>query len=273
MIGKNATEIIQQDCEEHGLKCQQMQYFETADEGSTLDSLFDYCLEHPTSIVTYLHDKGSYHSKPENDKMRFMTTKASVSDECQTMDPNQCNVCSARFSFLPHFHFPGNMWTAHCSYVKNLIRPSEFPERMQEMVDGVLKQKLFDMEAINPNKKQHMVGVGRFAFEHWISSHPDVKPCDVYDGQYRRSYAALPKWNEPWKPHLQQAGWIPLESWPRFDAKGEWFCGKGRLYEFLHLYGKRPATDSFFYDQYSKSHSDCEPVGRPKAKTTKRSIA
>ncbi|KAL3915398.1 MAG: hypothetical protein SGILL_005675 [Bacillariaceae sp.] len=195
--------------------------------------------------------------------MRFMVTKASVSDACQTMDPNTCNVCSARFSYLPHFHFPGNMWTAHCNYVKDLIKPREFPAAMQQMVDGVLRQGRFGMKKMGVDKKQHLVGVGRYAFEHWVSSHPNVKPCDVYEGEYRRSYAKLPKWNEPWKPRLQPVGWIPLQDFPALDSRGDWYCGKGRLYEFLHLYGKRPPVDSWFYDQYASKHRDCVPINPP----------
>jgi len=72
-----------------------------------------------------------------------MITKAALSDECQTVSADQCNVCSARFSPLPFLHSSGNHWTASCDYVSNLIPPAYFYPAMEEVfdekVDEVLK--------------------------------------------------------------------------------------------------------------------------------------
>jgi hypothetical protein len=242
-----------------------MKYVQQGDEGITLDILFEYCIDNPTSIVTYLHDKGSFHSTTQNDNMRFMLTKSIFSDECQTIkDTNMCNTCAARFSFVPHLHFPGNMWTAHCSYVKDLIRPTEFPTKMQNMVDAA--QKIDDLganlEYLHLSKFPWKIGLGRFAYEHWLTSHPDVKPCDVYPGPYRVSYTKLPKKYDSWKPKLQKAGWLSQDQFP--GTKNEWSCGRGRMFEFHHLYGNHPPPTSFIWDQYDMPTPNCpHPIKRP----------
>ena len=67
----------------------------------TLRSLWNYCTEHPTEKVVYLHSKGSSRNSPENENLRNFLTKGALSRECSTL-PTTCNVCSSRFSPLPH---------------------------------------------------------------------------------------------------------------------------------------------------------------------------
>jgi len=268
LIGpKNSTKVIQKFCKKYTkVHCNLLQHYDEGDEGLTLDNLFNYCADNPTSIVTYMHDKGSFHPSDSNDRMRFMLTRAVFTEECQTLNPNVCNICSARFSFLPHMHFPGNIWTAHCSYIKKLIPPTKFPQAMQNMVNSVQKNyPEFNLDALELDTCPYRVGMGRFAYEHWATSHPDVYPCDVYDGPYRRSYRNLPEKKMLWKANLQYAGWMPQSKFVLSQQdKSTWFCGGGRLHEFMYLYGKLPPSESFVWDQYSKPFKECpHPIQRP----------
>ena len=157
-----------------------------------LDNLYDYCLEHPNARVAYLHSKGSYHATWQNERFRRVLTRAALSAECaQAIASSQCNVCSMRFSPIPHFHSPGNMWVATCEYIQQLQRPMEF-----RAVSGFTGKAL------------------RFADEHWVHSHATLnRPCDVYaDASYTWSYKNLPT-----LPKLQAN--MRLQPAPRFDLE------------------------------------------------------
>lgn len=140
-------------------------------EGSemvTLRSVYDYCRQHPERKVAYLHSKGSYHPRPENEALRQFLTRGVLSKIWSETEASQCSVGSSRFSPTPHPHTSGNMWLAQCSYVKELIPPDAFTERMAQV------------EHLTNSSNAACVGSRRFAAEHWIHSHPSVKPCDLY---------------------------------------------------------------------------------------------
>jgi hypothetical protein len=257
VIGNNATDDIQKLC---GPQCHLLRYAQEGDEGLTLESLFDYCTEHPDSLVTYLHDKGSFHPSDRNDRLRIMLTKAVFSDACQTISADQCNICSARFSPLPHFHMAGNMWTAHCSYVRKLIHPRTFADKMDDLMDHVLSKNDTTIPKPTPFqiRQQYMVGLKRYALEHWLGSHPWLQPCDVYpNARYLIAYSNLPKPFEKWTPKLQQAPWLPFQKFKGMFGKGDWFCGPARLLEFEFLYGLRPQPNSFLWSYYAEELRDC----------------
>uniref|UniRef100_A0A7S4NG17 Uncharacterized protein n=1 Tax=Odontella aurita TaxID=265563 RepID=A0A7S4NG17_9STRA len=114
--------------------CSRVAYEEKGNEWVTLQPLYDHCRENPSEWVTYMHNKGSFHPSPENDRMRRMITKAALSDECQTASADVCNVCSNRFTPLPFLHTSGNHWTASCEYVRLLIPPLYFYPAMDEVM-------------------------------------------------------------------------------------------------------------------------------------------
>jgi len=288
----NATEDVARICDEVTTEmssiidhCHLLQAVEHGDEGLTLESLYDYCGNHPQSQVTYLHNKGSFHPSLENTAMRRMLTKAVFSDACQAMPVDKCTVCAARFSPLPHIHMSGNMWTADCSYVNELIRPSEFSSKMEDMMNYSLAlndKSVFPMPHRTYFERPWDYGLERFSFEHWVGSHPKLKPCDVYpDSAYAYGFlnlnitatsipprvvicdsggdcidstsstASNTSSESGWKPILRRVPWIPLENFwnPSFN---EWFCGRGRLAQYKFLYGMYPNADSFFWSYYEK---------------------
>lgn len=270
--GNTFDEHMQKLCKANAHQCQLLRSLEKGNESLTLQSLYDYCTENPRALVTYLHDKGSFHPSERNTLMRVMLTKAAFSDECQSISTEQCTMCGARFSPVPHFHMTGNMFTAHCEYVQKLIPPTEFAQRMDDLVEYVTSfNNSVDQSIHNPPPRptpfqirlQYPVGLKRYALEHWIGSHPAQRPCDVYDNPgYLVAYSNLPhpQMDGKWKPRLRSAPWLPIENFARMNSKGEWFCGPARQVEFAFLYHEQPPLDSFFWDAYRRPNKDC-PIG------------
>jgi hypothetical protein len=172
-----------------------IQHFDEGNEMDTLHALWEYCNIYPTSRVVYLHSKGSYHPKPQNDKFRKFLTRAALSTKCAdatkststvstqstTSDTAVCHVCSARFSPLPHAHVPGNMWLAQCSYIVKLIDPYQFETAMDQVYPIIdhLDDGTYDKRN---GQVMSCRGLGRYGAEHWIGSHPELLPCDLYIG-------------------------------------------------------------------------------------------
>ena len=157
------------------------------DEAGTLNLLWQHCIDdvHSSDTVIYLHNKGSYHPSKANDMLRRFLTQGALSEECMSM-PSTCNVCSSRMSPLPHPHTPGNMWVAKCEYIKKLIHPLKFEAKMEEF------RAFTDFHNTSRGGKAWCSGNGRFAFEHWVHSHPSVTPCDLSDSNYVWGYGGVP---------------------------------------------------------------------------------
>merc|ERR1712129_91196 len=164
----------------------------------TQEELWKYCQRNPVEQVAYIHSKGSYHASMMEDVWRRFLMRGVASEECQNMT-TKCNVCSSRFSPFPHQHVPGNMWLARCSYIRKLANPRLFMHNMSFVHD--LAQRPFNPSLMWDGA---FLGMGRFAAEHWVGSHPDVEPCDVYDGAYR--------WGSPTtseENHYRNSTWVP----------------------------------------------------------------
>ena len=131
--------------------------------------------------MAYLHDKGSFrnvfHSQVRARQKRLrqalLRGLGSVGCVAAITKGDACDVCSTHFTALPHQHTRGNMWLARCSYVKRLIAPPAF-QRGMDAYWGALG---FDKGGTLMGTP--WVGTGRYAMEHWVHSHPSVRPCDV----------------------------------------------------------------------------------------------
>jgi hypothetical protein len=212
-------------------------HYTEGNEGLTLHALWDFCRQpannnHDTKVV-YIHSKGSFHDKPQNTVLRSFLTIGALSEDCHSL-PSQCDVCSSRMSPLPHPHTPGNMWLARCDYISKLADP-------YILEDDKRLPLLF--------KKQNWCrGFGRYFFEHWVHSHPYVKPCDLYTNpSYVWDYSGVPKqaeWfdNSSSSPTAQKQ----LQMAPRFDYEVYFkkrHCKntrassmEERIYNYKHLY-------------------------------------
>lgn len=92
--------------------CHLRKALEKGDEVNTLQALWEFCYSLPqfgTSqdvLVSYIHDKGSYHPSPSNEKARRMATKGAL--ECrnlmpQAKNPRLCNICMGAFHVFPQY--------------------------------------------------------------------------------------------------------------------------------------------------------------------------
>lgn len=216
-------------------------FYKSGSEVITLHNLWEYCKIHadPKQKVVYLHSKGSFHATPENDKLRMFISRGALSKECATL-PSTCNVCSSRMSPIPHPHTSGNMWLARCDYISRLMDPILFGNAMKKIAPTGTNCR----------------GVGRFAAEHWVHSHPQVRPCDLHiDKRYVWNYSPLP--DGDFIKDLQPA--------PRYSMAAYIFnqCGKNgqllqqRLNEYDALYQEKPPQTwwgwQFFMGKNNKS--------------------
>ena len=168
------------------LSCEQIGYYETASESVTLQDIYDFCQnEHAVdSRITYIHSKGSYHQTEINTNWRRALTDSVVHPDCLFPPDDQCNVCGAQFYTRFSTMYPGNMWTAKCSYVKKLLPPLEggdYDNLKTEAIVKFLKYRLWgQLNSTVLDDRIDYFGLGRYRLEHWIGSHPTVRPCELH---------------------------------------------------------------------------------------------
>lgn len=151
-----------------------MKHYEEAFEEVALNDLQNHCKEHPKHRqVIYVHPKGSFHPRPAQNYWRKEGTMVASSEDCaKKLQEGQCNACGARVSFMP-LHFSGNFWRASCDYVKLLPPVMEIESLFAEAYHTAPTDMNFTLEI----KGQAQLGLGRFAVEQWIASHPSFTPC------------------------------------------------------------------------------------------------
>lgn len=101
-------EIFKSTCS----KCKQRARVTKGDEVDTLEALWQYCnLDTvPSSIandtlVSYIHNKGSFHSTKINDRARKRGTRCAFSCRQQMpSNPSLCNMCTSVFRVVPQYH-------------------------------------------------------------------------------------------------------------------------------------------------------------------------
>jgi hypothetical protein len=251
----------------YDMDCRLMKHQSTGQESDTLQDLYDFCVDHPTRRVTYLHNKGSFSFTASNPKIRRLSNRAVLSDACLSMPLNDaypCNVCGLKFFFEPHPHTSGNVWTTECSYVRKLIPPMEWEQKRRHMYQQLALQSDDEFSCFTKsmltghfdgrgnfnesagNSTLQSLGLGRYAMEVWMYSHPDVIPCQSILGLLRRygdGYAS-------WTPKLNRAILYQRRTRIHFDGdqKHNWFQKQGRLWEMRHHYGfEPPQSNPFFY--------------------------
>jgi len=255
-------------------KCHHLEHFTEGDDFVALTALYDHCLSHPSHTVAFMHNHESPMDGPpdQDSHLRKVNLQALIdSDGCATM-PASCNVCSARFLPLPHFHSAGNMFAARCEYVVNLIDPIYFKRTMLEVAASAFldldQAQKWHPNTINPMtlSSNPRLGTGRYANSHWIHSHPGAAPCDTFplvEGlllteTFQPAMAMAPRfpfgtyWTTP-SPSNTQAK-LPKEPWLLLE---------GREHEWLELYDGLPQNDSWingFYCNMSPETSVCDTL-------------
>jgi len=169
------------------LSCEQIGYYETASESVTLQDIYDFCQNDAAADarITYIHSKGSYHQTEINTNWRRALTDAVVHPDCLFPPDDQCNTCGAQFYTRFSTMYPGNMWTAKCSYVRKLLPPlegGEYDRKKKESVTKFLIYRLWgQLKSTLLEDRVDYFGLGRYRLEHWIGSHPSIKPCELHN--------------------------------------------------------------------------------------------
>ena len=101
--------------------------------------------------------------------------------------------------------------------------------------------------------------------EHWIHSHPSVRPCDVFEQKQGHTFVRANQVNldevelkrqmAPRKRVSDANKGKPKWQWEpdQMSTKGThpWFQLPGRLYEWNALYGSVPKNTSWVYSHYT----------------------
>ena len=248
--------------------CRQIAKLDKGEEVDTLQALWEFCNtsngndnnnhnnnnDDDDTLVSYIHDKGSFHYTKSNEMARLIGTRSALlCREEMVQSPATCNICTGIFNLFPQYHAGSNMWTAKCSYIKQLMQPNKYGRSLQNMYDNSLSNTLIvngtEYKCLRKkDQAPNALGLGRYAMERWVLSHPNVQPCDISPKNIKEvKYSP-----RNWKPRL------PLSRVPRGGPK---FHGmqyrktsyervEGRLFEWHYLYGKVPKNDSWVWKFY-----------------------
>lgn len=205
--GESVRQFLSAQCSQRALlNCYHMEHFSAGKfEEVTLQRVWEYCgtataNDHVyPSIVLYIHSKGSFHETKDpnysQEAWRQNMMSAVTSDLClkpiqQTVNASRhgqhdhkqhCSVCGLLATSWPVLHFPGNMFAADCHYIQKLVPPIDFQRRLSEIAADIMFMRL--QGRLSPKSflrdVDYNYGLGRFASEHWVGSHPSVTACDV----------------------------------------------------------------------------------------------
>ncbi|KAL7538372.1 hypothetical protein ACHAXR_008508 [Thalassiosira sp. AJA248-18] len=286
---KNMTDLCHQL--HPRLECQLMQYYEEGGEAVTLQDVHNFCHSSDDLVVkdgknetrvVYLHSKGSYHSQKENHIWRRQMTSASLHPDCLNPPDDRCDVCSAQFYIKYAIMFPGNMWSAKCSYIRKLIPPNEeYERRKSESIKRFLILRLWSvMQATLDVDNGEHYGLGRYQWEHWIASHPSIRPCEVHttdvgplillgkDQKGRKFGPEHYDWGMGPRRITHNLGGLRgprlrLERHPDLQFS-EYYFLPGNLLKWFHLYGPQgvPAQESWVWGAFPAGERWKELVGQ-----------
>jgi type II secretory pathway pseudopilin PulG len=180
--GVITQEFMNTLCTDNHFQCRHMQHYPTGFEELTLTRVHEYCVDHPHHKVIYMHSKGSFHSQAgTNEPWRYHLTEAALSDMCLRPPDRSCNVCGLQFFPMWAPFIPGNFWAADCSYIRMLVTPHVYRDKMEEvgrLVRKLLTRKQLFATLYNAEQEDKLCQ-GRYSAECWVGSHPALQPCDV----------------------------------------------------------------------------------------------
>ena len=264
----------------------------------TLSSLYNYCQNNPYDKVIYMHNNIN---KNISYKLLKMSTKSVFTDECLLMgedDENndnnnidessscECNMCSGRFTPIPNYHTPGNIFISKCSYINQLMSPLDFENAMDFVLQNMSSDRKEEQQKIflQDESNSAYLGTKEYSIYHWPFSHPNVCPCDIYPGLYRFGNTKGPDHlpsitsttnNTSWKPLLKKGPRFPeIEDYiiytrnfmsnkkvgntiPTFGdiyAQKWYYVLSNRIYQWKLLYGITPYDDSWIWTFYKNSN-------------------
>ena len=127
------------------------------------------------------------------------------------------------------------MWTATCDYVARLAPPREFRGMMDKHWRPIVGYEEWTWPTF---------GMSRFAYEHWVHSHPSVRPCDTLDSPFTAGYEGVPGPN-------YTISFAMAPRYPPFHPYKARNPGlKGRIEEWKALYHAVPPDSSLLLRFY-----------------------
>lgn len=268
MIDSNATMSENEMnllCLKHapGLECQLLNRYSKGDEYLTLQNVLEYCRRDdtaPSQKVTYLHPKGSFHPTTSQDNWRRSLTEAAIHPDCLDPPKGDCNLCGLLFVPMFTTFIPGNMWTASCSYVRNLLPLHQFQRRLETTVGDTLVMRARKQlrTGLYPDERKDRYGLDRYASEHWIGSHPHLRSCDLDhkgDGSVKHQALRPDEMRFQRAPHTAakldgaanlRAQVKRKETWRRREI----FYLPGLLFKWTRMYQALPPPDSWVWSWF-----------------------
>jgi hypothetical protein len=270
--------VVEDICQNYSnLQCELVHRAQQGNENLTLNAMYQYCLDNPdqNQTVIYFHSKGSYHDTVENQYWRRHLLSAITSADClENMrgSGSRCNVCGLQFFPVWAFFFPGNFFVSRCSYISKLLAPNTFAEGMQNVSKEMLqlkKEGFFETNLFNPHK-EGTLGLDRYAWEHWVGSHPSIRPCDLSPTANFRAWvkpfhlsniSATQHRNFKWSlaPRVDiWAPWYRIQTGKRTAVMAdqdlrlrEYFLLGGLLFKWNRLYPSSPVEEeNWVYDWF-----------------------
>lgn len=207
-------------------------------------------------------------------------TLAMSHKHCWHPPNDKCNVCGLDFWPSWTLFFPGNIWTAKCSYV-NLLKPpkdilsgltTNFREASTLVGQGKLNFGLFHDNMWPPQPDR--LGLERYANEHWIGTHPDLIPCDMSNRKGNHDlwasgervmnanelqWSMSPRHAMMGDPSADEDYWIALSREKELKLpilkdevarRKEYFLLPGYLHKWISLYQQVPSQDSWVWQWF-----------------------
>lgn len=262
IIGES-TMNVEEICSKRNIKCHLLGTRQKRYEGDILESMQHYCRSHPSGTVSYLTSTvGDTRGNLTHEETKILwrhSTKAATSPLCQVGPPNECNVCGLSFYTLPYLFFPGEMFKADCRYVENLMSPREFEAKQTETATAAMTEAVRDRLKMTLFAQQKdFMGVDEFAMQHWITSHPSLKPCDLakQEAGYWTTERALTQFQYADAPRQSGVPNLGYPFRPFWDqelrhlhpyARREYSYLAGHFFRWNRLYGELPTADSWVY--------------------------
>jgi hypothetical protein len=159
------------------------------------------------------------------------------------------------------------MWLARCSYINQLVDPLQ--------LDGKLKPIYKKTKVVNAKARLWCLGIGRFAQEHWILSHPLNNPCDLdpdptfvwgsygltEEGSFSSNLTAAPRFDL--RSYDLEAMGGPAKCTGPLNPGRIARLREMRLDEYSRLYGSLPSPSwwgwELFFNNGSSSSSSSSP--------------
>jgi hypothetical protein len=247
----------------HGMTCIRLQHFNEASEAVTLQAAYEFCRNNADSRIIYLHTKGSYNARKNQQRWRRRMTKAVTTRKCLDnvgdLASGQCSTCGMLFFPVWMCVYPGNFFAAHCDYLRKLIPPLDYEAQNEQTYCS----KPLDLQMMLFPNQYDTSGRGRYSNEGWVGSHPALLPCDLsvthnidtwwygranYQFDFYRGVRHNLSSAEGWAymiPHRMDM----LRNDPSLRRR-EYTLLPGLLWKWHELYGRFPSHDSWVWTTF-----------------------